>query len=322
MTLIFIAYSLLAACYPCPLSSPPPEPKTVDDVRHIVDKYILDGYFFIDLREIAIDVHYQWTWRAQQVESNLRHEIKALQDKLNVGRVKQSLRNEVNDLFKKMSPEWLNILSIKPKYQWKILFQLESDATERLKSVITNTMNITVDQFCDDMDSVVESAPKIIRREEDFPHFESEAEMVEVLDSIGFRDGSIQRSILALCFHFKKQLNTAYHQSGPKYFFLYFRFLKSHTTQDEICDFLNIYFNNKDVVHIQNITLIQSGNEGEGPQENIQAFVRFNNTFVNQKGEEVGMEATLQQIVNEVQNKAIIPVIPPAKKPFMDKCVL
>ncbi|XP_065210909.1 uncharacterized protein LOC135839000 [Planococcus citri] len=86
-----------------------------------------------------------------------------------------------------------------------------------------------------------------------------------------------------------------------------------------VFQFLNIYFNNTYVVHIQNITVAESGNGEENPQANIQAFIRFNNTFVNQKGEEVGMEATLHQIVKEIRYKANIR-LSPAKKQFMGKC--
>ncbi|XP_065210904.1 uncharacterized protein LOC135838975 isoform X2 [Planococcus citri] len=314
------ACSLLAACCPWSIPSPPPEPKTIIEAALEVKQFIEKEYPDRQHREIADKVNLKWACLAAKVETNLKIDIKTLQYKLNVCRVKLSLRRKVNDKLESMSPEWLNTIRIKPRYQWKILFQLESDATERLKSVITDTMNITVDQFCDDMEEVVESAAVTIRREENFPQFESEAEMVEVLESIGLADGTIQESILALCFHFEKQrINTAYCQSDYKYYFLYFWSLKSHTTQDEICDFLNIYFNNKYIVHIQNITLIQSGNEEEGPQENIQACVRFKKTFVNQQGEEVDMKATLRQIVNEIQDKATTPVSP-AKKPFMDKC--
>ena len=72
-------------------------------------------------------------------------------------------------------------------WKWRILFQLETEATEQLKSIILREQELTLKKFCDNMDYCIELAAEGIHIE-GLPYLENEEHMNSIFHEIGLQE--------------------------------------------------------------------------------------------------------------------------------------
>ncbi|XP_065215007.1 uncharacterized protein LOC135841768 isoform X2 [Planococcus citri] len=236
------------------------------------------------------------------VDENVLRETKTL-------KVKLSLRTEVSKLFEYLSPIWLRQLTLKERYKWRLLLQLETESTELLKRIITQQMNLTVDQFSEDMEELMQISARGTYSDH-LPHLECEEELDEILRSLKFTKDSLRKSLIAVIYRFQNEKHTdvcAY----SKYCFLHFPSLKRETSAQDIVDFLNIYIPN--TVHIDDVTIFEEETDEEGSSlNNVQAFIRLNKTIQNDRKEEINKLKNLEPMCDEIKEmtQSFTPQIP------------
>jgi len=124
---------------------------------------------------------------------------------------KTAIRNEIQVQFEHLAPHWLIRLPIKRRWKWRILFQLESEATEQLKSIIQKEENLTLEQFCDDMDDCTELTAIDIHIDE-LPYFDTEEKMDSILIQLGYKRKSQRKSLIALAYRFRQKMDTDFYK--------------------------------------------------------------------------------------------------------------
>ncbi|XP_065215010.1 uncharacterized protein LOC135841769 isoform X2 [Planococcus citri] len=240
-------------------------------------KYIKETYNDsseqLTARDVAGDVHERWGFMAGVVQGVLNEQLKTYRNEIKMLEMKISLRNALTNLLDATSPYWLRQLTIKRKFKWNLVLQLETNASRTLKNILKD-MEISVHDFTEELEKFFEESSRDIHLAR-LPMFDDENKMNETLLNLGFEIPKMRQTVIALAY----RLRRANYNLGDStnFCFLHFKNLKKGVTKYEeiIAAFLNLYFPN--TVHENNITVIGTERDedgGRGP-DHCEAFIRF-----------------------------------------------